>query len=219
VPARRSRLQKSASDAEAQRSAIPIGNGARGREPGPPQTREGLERVKRGREPGLRWPSRGIGEVLSRALERALRGNGPCKTEGIPDRLTACIVHASGSGRSRRLPRGGTRASGMLPVGEATGISEVRSARTATGTTSPSRRSKENVRPTKANRSDVRQAISPPCPRESVGTRQEPTGRGCWYEEREKAEVGPTHRASWRTRSRKANRRHGAGPGVLHTTC
>jgi len=48
-------------------------------------------------------------------------------------------------------------------------------------------------------------------------THREPTRRGCSYEEREKAEVGLTHRASWRTRSRKASRRHGAGRGALRT--
>jgi len=39
-------------------------------------------------------------------------------------------------------------------------------------------------------------------------TPREPTRHGYSYEEREKAEVGPTHRASWRSRSRKASRRH-----------
>jgi len=35
-------------------------------------------------------------------------------------------------------------------------------------------------------------------------THREPTRRGCSYEEREMAEVGPTHRASPKLKSRKA---------------
>jgi hypothetical protein len=52
------------------------------------------------------------------------------------------------------------------------------------------------VRPTEANRTDVKQAISSIAQARKRMTRREPTRRGYWYEEREKAEVGLTHRAS-----------------------
>jgi hypothetical protein len=52
------------------------------------------------------------------------------------------------------------------------------------------------VRPTEANRTDVKQAISSIAQARKRVTHREPARRGCSYEEREKAEVGLTHRAS-----------------------
>jgi len=101
---------------------------------------QGPAGAKRCREPEPRWPSRGTGEVRSRALERALRGKGSCKTEGISD----C---SSSSRRSRDRAEGGLgglhgyacRASVTTHVEEATGMSEVRTARIATGRKRPPR--------------------------------------------------------------------------------
>jgi len=69
-------LQKSASDAEAQRSATPVGNGAAWTGAWLVRNPKGSVRVKRRRHPPSRWPNREDGENRSRALERALRGEG-----------------------------------------------------------------------------------------------------------------------------------------------
>jgi len=83
----------------------PVGNGARGRGPGSSRIRKGSRRVKRCREPGLRWPSREAGEVRSRALERALRGKGARQTEGVSDRRWLASFTRAAQERSWRLSR------------------------------------------------------------------------------------------------------------------
>jgi len=81
-----SRLQKSASVAEAHRSAYPV---AMGHVDGSRAGRS--ERASRSKA-STTWPCGGkaarSGEGRSRALERASRGEGPCRTEGTPGRST-----------------------------------------------------------------------------------------------------------------------------------
>jgi len=162
VPARCFRLQKSASDAEVQRSVSPVGSGARGRGPGPSRVRKGSRRVKRRREPGSRWPSREAGELRSRALERALRGKGSCSMEGISDRSSSSHVHAIGL-------RAVSAASTDAQVARATWHTWERRQGCQRYGSHASRREENahrgdnttNVWPTEANRSDVTQAITP----------------------------------------------------------
>jgi hypothetical protein len=139
-------------------------------------------------------------------------------------RVTAAarIVHAS----ARRvilaaLTEAHARASGVTTMREATGVSEVRFARVAAGRQRPPGRLRrgETCDPPKRIALNVTQAISSIAQARKRLTHREPTRRGCSYVEREMAEVGPTHRASPRTRSRKASRRSGAGRGALRTLC
>jgi hypothetical protein len=100
------RLQKSASDDRGREKRDPRwqrdhvdGGPALARFP------KGLAGVQRRRERETRRQSRGSREVRSRTSERALRGEGPRSMEGTSDRQSIRIVHAGGSGRSRRPVR------------------------------------------------------------------------------------------------------------------
>jgi hypothetical protein len=100
------RLQKSASDDRGREKRNPCwqrddvdGGPALAGSPKDPR------RVQRRRERATRRPSRGAREDRSRTSERALRGEGPRSMEGTPDRFPVRIVHAGGSGRSRRPVR------------------------------------------------------------------------------------------------------------------
>jgi hypothetical protein len=73
---------------------------------------------------------------------------------------------------------------------------------TPTGTTP---RKETTCDPPKRISLNVMQAISSIAQARKRLTHREPPRRGCSYEEREMAEVGPTHRASLELRSRKAN--------------
>jgi len=146
----------------------PLAAGRRGRGPGPPRSARIATGEKGSRagvavaKPQRRWspePGARKGVAGRRSL---LDGRCPGTSS------TTRIVHAGGSRRSRRLPRPQLRASGGVAEGEATGMPEVRSARIATGTTSPRGDTTERVRPTEANRSAVRQAISPVAGRASA---------------------------------------------------
>lgn len=177
--------------------------------------------MQRRRERETRRPSHGSREVRSRTSERALRGEGPRSMEGTSDRHSVRIVHAGGSGRSRRPVRErkerelhGLRAGGDRGVrgpvlthrdGKKT-PDAVKSRRGATW------------EPTEATRSAVKQTGSP----EAGAQAFDRPGAGevrVLVRRREMAETGPTHRASRRSRNRKANRRRGAGPGALRTAC
>jgi hypothetical protein len=70
------------------------------------------------------------------------------------------------------------------------------------------------VRPTEATRSAVKQTGSPEAGAQAFD-RSETDEVRVLVRRREMAETGPTHRASRRSKNRKANRRRGAGPGVL----
>ncbi len=141
VPVRQSRLQKSANDAEVQRSVLTrwqrdTWTGTR--VPGF-SARNPLGAQKR-RTPAPRWPSRSAGTGRSRALERALRGKGLRSMEGTSGRLESRLVHASGrKATSAALSRIRGRASVSDHEGEATGVSEVRFARIAAGRQRPPR--------------------------------------------------------------------------------
>jgi hypothetical protein len=162
VPARRFRLQKSASGAWVQRSVSPVGSGARGRGPQlptyPARGGEG-ERGDERRDHG--------GQAVSPGKSGAGRSRGRCgatvlarwKTFRIAHQL-ATVTRASWR-RSRRLSWVSSCASGRVPAGEATGMSEVRIARVVAGRQRPPRRTRNHVRPTEANRTDVNQARFP----------------------------------------------------------
>lgn len=92
------------------------------------------------RTPARRWPSRGAGRGRSRALERASRGEGLRSMEGTLGRSKGRLVHASGPKATSAAPaRMRDRASVTRRVGEATGVSEVRFARTEAGRQRPPR--------------------------------------------------------------------------------
>jgi len=148
-----SRLQKSASFAEAQRSTPPAGNGACGRGSGPRRSKRS-SRMKRRRRSGSRRPSRSPERVRSRALERALRGDGPCSMEDTSGHCGSAHVHASARRViSAAFERAHARASGVPITKEATGVPEVRFSRGPAGRQRPPERlSRENVEPTEANR-------------------------------------------------------------------
>jgi len=101
---------------------------------------KGCARVKRRRQPASRWQNRDAGEGRSRALERALRGKGSCWMEGISDRSFTRLVHAdAGKTVSAALTTTHRARATVSSVGEATGVSEVRSPRIATGRQGPPR--------------------------------------------------------------------------------
>jgi hypothetical protein len=161
---------------------------ATGRVDGGPARADSKEsaRVKRRREPVSRWPNRDAGEVRSRALERASRGEGPCSMEGIPDRHSSAHrsrgragdglggLHGCAGSRERQATREG---------GDRDVRGSVRTHRDGnkTPTAMPLRR-KGDVRPAEANRTDVRQAIPPIAQARKRRTHREPTRRGYWYE-------------------------------------
>jgi hypothetical protein len=186
----------------------PAGNGARGRGPGPRRNRKAPGRVKRRREAAPRWPSRRAVKGRSRALERASRGEDPRPMEGTPDRRSGvfrsrgCVEGGLGGprkahARERGAPEGGGDRSVRGPVRTRHG------GKTTPTATEPG---DGNVLPPEANRPERETGDDPRAQARKRVTHREPTRRGCWYEEREVAEVGPTHRASRDARSRKANR-------------
>jgi hypothetical protein len=165
VPAYRDRLQKSASGVECPGQArSPLAtvrvNGGLAR----PDIPGDDGQVKRRREPEQRWPSRCTGNVLSRAPERASRGEGPWTTEDTSDRSAAHLV-SRGRGKAVSATfevSSGARASfesrrrrqGCQRCGKAHGprLGRQRPARSML-------RQGAYVRPTKANRTGVNQAI------------------------------------------------------------
>jgi len=92
------------------------------------------------------------------------------------------------------------------PWGRRQGSSEARFARVTAGRQRPPRRLQQETTcdPPKRIGLNVMQAISSNALARKRLTHREPTRRGCSYEEREMAEVGPTHRASPKLKSRKA---------------
>jgi len=132
-----------------------------------------------------------------------------------------------GRSRSRELAEGGlggslefrARASVMDPGGEATGVSEVRSARIATGRQRPPRWTR-GVRAARRSELLCRAAgnLSGHAGAQASDVTEADEAR-VLIRRSEMAEVGPTHRASQRSASRKASRRCEAGRGAPRTTC
>jgi len=101
VPARRYRLQKSASDAETQRSATPLAtdrvNGGRAR-----TDPRGPARAKGRRRPASRWPHRGAGTRPEPGARKGVAG----RRLSIDGRhLGSFLQHASFTRARRRRPR------------------------------------------------------------------------------------------------------------------
>jgi len=199
-------LQKSVSFAEAQRSASPVATGRVDGRLAPDGSQEAAG-VKRRRSLASRRPSRNASEVRSRASERALRGDGPCSMEDTPDGCGNALRSRERDAGDLGGFHGGTcRASGVTPWGRRQGLSEARFARVTAGRQRPPGRLQKETTcdPPKRIGLNVMQAISSIARTRKRLTRREPTRRECSYEEREMAEVGPTHRASLELRSRKA---------------
>jgi len=177
-------LQKSASDAEAQRSVSPVGNGPRGRGPGPlgsERLRAGEKasttsiavaklRCRRRPEPGVRKSVAGRwfltdGRHLG-SLANTLRSHG----------REAAVSAASTVAHSReRNGLSWKRRQGCQRLGKHASRWEdnAHHADCPIG----------NVPPAEANRSDVKQAISSIAQPRKRLTRRERTKRGCWYED------------------------------------
>jgi hypothetical protein len=178
--------------------------------------RKGVDRQQRG------------GQVAVQTKSEAGRSKGRCGATVLARWKTprviaaAHLVHA-GARRviSAAFREAHARASGVTTMGDATGVPEVRFARVTAGRQRPPRRLPKGrtCDPPKRIVLNVKQAISSIAQARKRLTHREPTRRGCSYEEREMAEVGPTHRASPCTRSRKASRRSDAGRGALRTLC
>jgi len=187
-----------------------------------PEGPKGSARVKRRRWSAGRRPSRLAGQVRSRTLERALRGNGPCSMEDTSG-------HCGSAHRSREREAGdlGGSHGGACSrerhdhhEGGDRGVrGSVRTRRGGKTTPTGTAPKGETCDPPKRIALNVTQAISSIAQARKRLTHREPTRRGCSYVEREMAEVGPTHRALPRTTSRKASRRSGAGRGALRTLC
>jgi len=146
----------------------------------------------------MRWPNREPGEVLSRALERASRGEGSLQDGRHlgSSALLAPFTRVS-CRRSRRLSR--VRIPRERDDTRGRGDRDVRGpARThRDGNNKPTAvTTRENVLPTEANRTAVKQAISPTAQARKRLTHREPAKARVLVRRREKAEVGPTHRAS-----------------------
>jgi len=163
VPARRFTGCRSRRAAPAaQRSVNPPATGSRGREPGRRDLEMRFRRFTRRREPeGMAGQAVRSGEGWSRALERALRGKSPRPMEGVPDRprpapftrvgqrTISAVFEAKRSARAGALRRRsdrdvrGTAAHNAMGNNKPFGLLSM----------------EEGLRPTEANRSDVRQAI------------------------------------------------------------
>jgi hypothetical protein len=183
---------------------------------------KGSAGVKRRRSSAWRRPSHHEGEVPSRALERALRGEGPCSMEDTPDhcgsapRSRGCEAGGLGGLQGGACARAAWPSCGRRQGRQRFGSHASRREDNAHRDGSPEG---ETCDPPKRIVLNVKQAISSIARTRKRSTHREPTRRGCSYEEREMAEVGPTHRASPCTRSRKASRRSDAGRGALRTLC
>jgi len=210
------RLQKSASVALAQRSAYPVAtervDGSKGR-----ASPKGHARSQRRRQPASRWQSCAAVEDRSRALERASRGKGPCRMEGISAVLPHAPLHAvERDAVLAALGHGTRRASDAGPGREPR--PRMSEARPHTS------REEDNASRDEHSADTVRSAEANPTWREP-GDSPGKTGSGA-HEARvlvrrsEKAEVGPTHRASLphdEPQGKSAARRwpRGAPHGVL----
>ena len=119
----------------------PVGNGARGRGPGLREAPQGSAGVKRRREPESRWPSRACQRSPEPDVRKGVAGRGSLLDgRHLGSLLAARIVHARRVGWSRRLSRRRMLArAAWPPMREATGVSEVRSARIAMGRQRPPR--------------------------------------------------------------------------------
>jgi len=100
----------------------------------------GIRELQRCRRSVPRWPSRSADRGPSRAPERASRGRGFRAMEGTPGRIPNRFVHANRCGAaSATLEANRDRANDSDTARGATGVSEVRHARTTTGRQRPSR--------------------------------------------------------------------------------
>jgi hypothetical protein len=89
VPVRRIQVAEVGKRRRSSEKRVPGGNGTCGREPRSGTPERACSRSQRRRQPASRWPNREAGEGPSRALERASRGKGPFRMEGISGRSLA----------------------------------------------------------------------------------------------------------------------------------
>jgi len=174
----------------------------------PRQSPQGTVGGQRRREPVLRWPSRGTGKGPSRALERALRGDGLRSTEGTSGCPPERFVHANELAAASAALAGlsDARASGTTRGRRQKYQRWVRTRHD--GKTTPAMASRQcRVQIAEANCSDVE---SDNFPRVRHGAQAPWTHEGTsearvLVRDSEMAEVGPTHRAPRRLASRKAS--------------
>jgi hypothetical protein len=208
VPARRIRLQKSANDAQVSRDAIPQATGRVDGGPFPTDP-QGLVWVQKRRQPARRRPSRSAGKVQAGRSRGRHRAKAFARWKSPRTVTPARLVHASGSAAvsaARGRPR--ERASVTGSPGEATGVSEARSARTTAGRQRPPRWRTQGQRVARRSESLCRGAgdLSGCAARESAPTQQGTDEARVLVRRSELAETGPTHRASRRSARRKAGR-------------
>jgi len=177
--------------------------------------------VKRRRQPASRCPSRVAGPRPEPGAREGVAGQRSLSHGRHlgPISHTYRFTRAVGGGLGD-YRRGTGRASATGHMGAATGVSEARP-HTWRGEDNAPRDDQRNrqVRPVEANFPGVNQEV----PRAKHG-RESVTEPGTHearvlVRRREMAEVGPKHRVPWRTGSRKATRRHGAGPEALRRAC
>lgn len=192
------RLQKSTNDAEASRGVTPLarehadGGPTSGGEPqGEPSVAQSASRTG-GRGSNATTPAK----ARAGRPNRVSRGRGLRSMEGTSGRLPAHPVHAGGLGTTSAALEGasGARAPGVRS-GEATGVSEVRSARTRAGRRRPpavTRKQRATHRSVMCTA--VKQATTP---RARASNRHDAPGtdetRVPVRRPSEMAEVGPTH--------------------------
>lgn len=183
VPARRIRLQKSASDAEAPRSALPRWQRGCVHESPACTDPKGSAQVK-----GVDDRCRG-GQAARRPRPE------PDAREGVAGRRSSTDGRYSGSSPPPYVHADGARTISAAPTGAmvARASSHTRERRQGyqrLGPHAPHREDNarsggpiENVRPAEANRTAVKQAISPVAQARKRWTPREPTRRGCSYED------------------------------------
>jgi len=179
------RLQKSANGVEAQRSAIPGGNGARGRGPSPGRCPQGnLTEAKTSRTSAAVAKPRGMGKA------RSGRSRGRCRVTVFARWKAPTVVWLLAP-----FTRAGRKAASAAPAGHVTRerhgqggggdrVSEV-------DPHAPRREDNARVGATKVhgcgspkrNGTDVESGIPSEAPgAQAFGRRREPAERGCWYE-------------------------------------
>ncbi len=161
VPVRRFRLQKLASSALGSEKRVPPATGRvdGGLAPRALSRHEWGEKALIARVTAAKPYAR---EGPSRTLERALRGDGPCRTEGISGRISRSPRSRGRTGaRPRQLPAWLLRASEGVVVGDATGMPEARPHTPRRDDNARRGGQMTLVRPAEANRSDVTFRRSP----------------------------------------------------------
>jgi len=183
---------------------------------------KGSSRVKRRRSFAGRRPSRPADEVRSRALERALRGDGPCSMEDTSDHCGSALRsrgHEAGDLGGLRDGACSRERHDHLEGGDRGVRGSVRTRPRREDNARHDGSKRRTCDPPKRIALNVKQAISSIVQAPKAHDASRAHEARVLVRKREMAEVGPTHRASPFPRSRKASRESDAGRGALPTTC